>query len=345
MPRHIIRLISLMAVFAVVAYAAMKYFTAASFYEYGHYRGDSVAEIASDKPRYIGIDFCESCHAEQFAQWSKGVHNSADRGKVVKCETCHGAAGGRDIRGMFEHVATGTDHPNNLKMTVSTDTRRLCTICHERIAGRPAQQPQIVVAEHAGTQQCTVCHNAHSPRLGLPVAAQGTPRGDAMAGKVKAAACAGCHGAEGVSENLPGPSLRGQNEPYFVEALATYSTGARDNPMMSAVAKGASSEDTADLAAYFAGLTCESTLTQESQAASTGQATASTCIACHGASGQSANRSWPNLVGLSKAYLTDTVRAYRDGARKNVMMSGIAKGLSDTDIDNAAAYYANATCK
>jgi cytochrome c553 len=345
MPRHIVRLVFLMAIIGVVGYGAKRYFTAYSFYEYGHYRGDSVAEIAADKPKYKGAAYCESCHTQQFAEWSKGVHNSLDHGKVVKCETCHGAAGGRDTRGMFEHVAVGTDHPSGLNLVVPAETTKLCTLCHERIVGRPTQQPQIVVAEHAGTQQCTVCHNAHSPRLGLPVAVQGAPHSDAMAGKVKAAACAGCHGAEGVSENLPGPSLRGQNEPYFIEALATYSTGARDNPMMSAVAKRTSSEDTADLAAYFAGLTCESTLSQESQAASTGQATASTCIACHSASGMSANRSWPNLVGLSKAYLTDTVRAYRDGVRKNVMMSGIAKGLSDTDIDNAAAYYANATCK
>ncbi len=134
-----------------------------------------------------------------------------------------------------------------------------------------AQQPQIVVADHAGTQQCTACHNAHSPKISLAVAAPATPRGDATVGKVKAAACAGCHGAEGVSENLPGPSLAGQNEGYFIEALKSYSTSARDNPMMSAAATGTSTEDTANLAAYFAGLKCESALTPEKQAVSAGQ--------------------------------------------------------------------------
>ena len=345
MPRHIVRIILLMVAFGVVGYAAKRYFTVDSFYEYGHYRGDSVAEIASDKPKYKGAAYCESCHAGRFAEWSKGVHNSVDRGKVVECETCHGAAGGRDIRGMFEHLATGTDHPNNLKLVVPAETPKLCTLCHERMPGRPAQQPQIVVADHAGTQQCTACHNAHSPKISLAVAAPATPRGDATVGKIKAAACAGCHGAEGVSENLPGPGLAGQNEAYFIEALEAYSTGARDNPMMSAAAKGTSTEDTANLAAYFAGLKCESGLTPERQAVSAGQATASKCTACHGANGVSANRSWPNLVGLSKNYLIDALRAYRSGARKNAMMASIANDLSDADIENAAAYYANASCK
>ena len=121
MPRHIIRLVFLMIVFGAVGYAAKTLFTVNSFYEFGHYRGKSVAEIASDKPRYKGLTYCESCHAEQFAEWSKGVHNKVDIGKVVKCEVCHGAAGDRDVRGMFDHVATGRDHPDKLKLVVPTD--------------------------------------------------------------------------------------------------------------------------------------------------------------------------------------------------------------------------------
>ena len=167
MPRHIVRLILVMVGFGAAASVAMIFFTPASFYQYGHYRGDSVAEIASDKPKYHEPAYCESCHAEQFTAWSKGAHHRADIGKAVKCETCHGPAGGRDARGLFQHSATGTDHPENLKLAVTADTRKLCTLCHERMAGRPVQQPQIAVADHAGTQQCIACHNAHSPKIVL----------------------------------------------------------------------------------------------------------------------------------------------------------------------------------
>ena len=50
MPQHIIRLLLLIVVFGVLAYAAKNFFTADSFYEYGHYRGKSIVEIAAEKP-------------------------------------------------------------------------------------------------------------------------------------------------------------------------------------------------------------------------------------------------------------------------------------------------------
>jgi len=291
------------------------------------------------------VTYCEPCHAERFGEWSKGVHNKADVGKIVKCEVCHGAAGERDVRGKFDNVATGADHPDKLKLIVPTDARKLCTLCHEKLTGRPSQQPQIVVADHAGTQQCTVCHNPHSPRLNLPSAAPVAQGGDAAAGKIKAAACAGCHGREGVSKNLPGPSLAGQNAAYFIDALTAYGTGARDNPMMSGFAKGISNEDSKNLATYFSGVKCESSLNVEMQATSPGRAIAAKCIACHGANGTSQNAGWPNLVGFSKDYIASALKAYKDGARKNGMMAGVTKDLSDADAGTVAAYYANAQCK
>ena len=345
MPRHIFRLIVLLVACAVIGYAAKRGFTVKSFYEYGHYRGDSVAQIASEKPKYRGVGYCAPCHAEQVAAWSKGIHNSADIGKIVKCEVCHGAASERESHGMFVVSTSGPDHPTSLKMFVPTDTRKLCTLCHERMTGRPQEQPQIVVADHAGTQQCTVCHNPHSPTLNLVFAEASAPAGDALAGKSKADACAVCHGAGGVSNNLPGPSLAGQNAIYFTNAVKAYRTGARDNSMMSAVAQGIKDEDAGDLAAYFAGLKCESAALADREAASRAQAIVSKCAACHGADGRASNRSWPSLAGLSKDYLTRALDAYKNGARNNAIMAGIVKDLSDADTEIAAAYYAGAACK
>ena len=345
MPRHIFRLIVLLVACAVIGYAAKRGFTVKSFYEYGHYRGNSVAQIASEKPKYRGVGYCAPCHAEQVAAWSKGIHNSADSGKIVKCEVCHGAASEREPQGMFVVSTSGPDHPTSLKMFVPTDTRKLCTLCHERMTGRPQEQPQIVVADHAGTQQCIVCHNPHSPTLNLVFAEASAPAGDALAGKTKADACAVCHGAGGVSNNLPGPSLAGQNAIYFTNAVKAYRTGARDNPMMSAVAQGIKDEDAGDLAAYFAGLKCESAPPADREAASRGQAIVSKCAACHGADGRASNRSWPSLAGLSKGYLISALDAYKNGARNNAIMAGIVKDLSDADTESAAAYYARAACK
>jgi cytochrome c553 len=344
MPRHIFRLVLIMAGFVVLAYGAKRFFTVDSFYQYGHYRGDSVAEIASDKPKYKGTAYCAPCHVEQLAAWSNGIHNSADVGKVVKCEVCHGPGGARDVGDVFRASATGPDHPRNMKMVVPADSRKLCTLCHERVTGRPLQQRQIVVADHAGTQQCTVCHNPHSPLLNLVSTVASRP-GDAALGKVKTAACAGCHGAEGVGAGLPGPTLAGQNEVYLVAAIKAYSSGARDNATMSAMVQAASADDVDNIASYYAGLKCESALDPEQQAAAADRSAASKCVACHGANGVSTNRSWPNLAGQSKEYLVNTLKSYRDGTRKNDLMTRVAKSLSDADVAGAAAYFAGAGCK
>ncbi|MDP2620040.1 MAG: c-type cytochrome [Hyphomicrobiales bacterium] len=345
MPRHIVRLILLLVAAAALGYAAIAFLTVDSFYQYGHYRGDSVAEIASDKPKYQGTAYCQSCHAEQSAAWSEGAHNRTDAGKAVICETCHGPAGGRDGEEMLAHVSTGPVHPDDLKLAVPSDTRELCTLCHEKMPARPAEQPQIVVAEHAGEQQCAVCHDPHSPLLNLVSTTPMAQAGDAAAGAAKAADCIGCHGAEGVSVGLPGPTLAGQKAAYLVESFKAYKTGARAEPMMSAFAQMASDEDAANLAAYYSGLTCESTLTADAQAASPGRAEAAPCVACHGADGVSPNPAWPNLVGLSKDHLVTALNAYRDGGRKNAMMAGTVRKLSDADIENVAAYYAGASCR
>lgn len=341
MPKHVARLIVLLVAFGAAAYAAKIYFTAHSFYAYGHYRGDSVAEIASDKPKYKGSEYCKSCHAERYAEWFNGVHHRADVGKAVQCEVCHQAAGGRDVGGMFQHVATGVDHPASGKMSIPADTLKLCPLCHEKMAGRPAEQPQIDIATHAGTQQCTSCHNPHSPKM---IRAGAAPGGQPGAAAGNAATCAGCHGSDGVSTNPVWPNLAGQHRDYLVEALKAYKTGARQNAMMSATAKGLSDADVQDLAGHFAALKAKPAVAAGSAPdRAAGKAKAEACAACHGANGVSGNPAWPSLAGQQKDYLVAALKAYKDGARTNEVMGGMAKGLSDADIEALAAYYSSAS--
>lgn len=78
--------------------------------------------------------------------------------------------------------------------------------------------------------------------------------GDAEAGKVKAASCAGCHGPEGVSSNPMWPNLAGQKEGYLVKQLKAFREGTRTDPMMSPMAKPLTDADIENLAAYFSSL-------------------------------------------------------------------------------------------
>jgi cytochrome c553 len=75
--------------------------------------------------------------------------------------------------------------------------------------------------------------------------------------------------------------------------------------------------------------------------AAKGQSKAGDCVGCHGRGGRSTNPDYPNLAGQKENYLMKAIKAYRDGGRKDPMMSMMVKALSDQDIADLAAYYAN----
>ena len=78
--------------------------------------------------------------------------------------------------------------------------------------------------------------------------------GDVDAGKAKAASCAGCHGANGISNNPMWPNLAGQQPGYLVKQLKAFRDGSRQDPMMTPMAAPLSDEDIANLAAYYSSL-------------------------------------------------------------------------------------------
>lgn len=73
--------------------------------------------------------------------------------------------------------------------------------------------------------------------------------------------------------------------------------------------------------------------------AAAGKSKAASCAGCHGPAGISNNPMWPNLAGQKEAYLVKQLKSFRDGTRADPMMGPMAKPLSDTDIENLAAYY------
>ncbi|MEH8019879.1 cytochrome c [Rheinheimera metallidurans] len=75
--------------------------------------------------------------------------------------------------------------------------------------------------------------------------------------------------------------------------------------------------------------------------AQAGKAKAGVCAACHGSNGISIIPDYPNLAGQKVKYLESAIKAYRDGERKNAIMSPMATGLTEADVANLAAYFAS----
>jgi cytochrome c553 len=79
--------------------------------------------------------------------------------------------------------------------------------------------------------------------------------------------------------------------------------------------------------------------------AEAGAAKAATCVACHGAGGNSVNDQWPNLAGQNAAYIVGQLKHFHDKTRinDNGVMAGMAAALSDQDMQDLGAYFAQQT--
>ena len=72
-----------------------------------------------------------------------------------------------------------------------------------------------------------------------------------------------------------------------------------------------------------------------------GREKAEPCLGCHGETGNSQTEEMPSLAGQPRSYTAIQLILFRDGLRKNPQMAPFAQGLSDQDIEDLAAYFAD----
>ena len=63
------------------------------------------------------------------------------------------------------------------------------------------------------------------------------------------------------------------------------------------------------------------------------------CANCHGTDGRAVS-AIPPLAGRDRAYLEETMKAYKTGARPATIMHQLAKGYTDEEIAILAEYFA-----
>ena len=171
--------------------------------------------------------------------------------------------------------------------------------------------------------------------------------GSADQGKAKSATCSACHGSDGNSAAADYPKLAGQHASYLASTLRAYRDGSRENAIMAGLAAVLSEEDIADLSAYYAtqvvsgGAVQAELLERGEQLYRFGDTEKgiSACAACHGPTGVGlASAVFPSLKGQWAGYSEVQLRAFRDGLRINVMMSGVAQNMSNADIKAVSSY-------
>ena len=188
------------------------------------------------------------------------------------------------------------------------------------------------------------------------VALNAQAAGDAAAGEGKAGMCGGCHGFDGNSEDAAYPRLAGQYEGYIVKQVRDFQKGHRTNndTMTGMAGMVASDQDAKDIGAYFAQQEIKGGLTKPNKEKvvigeklfleGNPKSGIYGCVNCHGdkGKGKSAQVStFPVIGGQHRDYLVKQLKEFRQGVRANDpagMMTGIAKNLTDKEIDAVAEY-------
>jgi cytochrome c553 len=70
-----------------------------------------------------------------------------------------------------------------------------------------------------------------------------------------------------------------------------------------------------------------------------GATKATTCSACHGATGNSTNPEWPSLAGIGADYIADQLKNFKEGKRANPIMMPMAASLTADDMADIGAYF------
>lgn len=93
----------------------------------------------------------------------------------------------------------------------------------------------------------------------------------------------------------------------------------------------------AALAVVFGALTSTTAFAQDPNAA---RSLAATCFTCHGTDGISAGGVPPSLAGQDKRSLLQQMQDFKAGRRPATIMHQIAKGYTDAQLEQIAAYFA-----
>ncbi len=145
MPPQLKTLLPLLVVFILIFLVARHFLIPESFGKYGHYRANSMDEIAALPIHYVGKAVCVDCHDEEATKLSSDLHSG------LSCEVCHGSG--------YLHV----DNPEQNKLEKS-GSREFCGRCHSL---NPARRTEVInqidiTTHHIERENCIDCHNPHA---------------------------------------------------------------------------------------------------------------------------------------------------------------------------------------
>jgi cytochrome c553 len=181
--------------------------------------------------------------------------------------------------------------------------------------------------------------------FGLLAVPGNLPAADIAAGKALAEGCAGCHGADGVSQAPLTPSLAAQPDYYTQWQLVYFRGGTRKSEVMGPIAQALNNDDIKNLGAYYASLPPPKPEAAPDELAQRGEklAVSRRCASCH-ADDYSGNVVAARLADQREDVLLKALQDYKSGTRVGsgvATMAEVAFLLSDDDMKALAHYMAS----
>jgi len=188
--------------------------------------------------------------------------------------------------------------------------------------------------------------------------------GDVAKGKVKSVTCTACHAVDGNSMVPNFPKLAGQGEGYLFKQLKDFKSAERKDGLMAGIVAALSTDDMANLAAYFSKQSVAQGVASKTANIALGERLyrggdktrgVTACIACHGPKGAGIpSAGFPALASQHAAYTIKQLKDFRQvsiNAQTNAktpsrtndnrkMMTAITKSLTNAEIEALAQYVA-----
>jgi cytochrome c553 len=153
--------------------------------------------------------------------------------------------------------------------------------------------------------------------------------------------CVKCHGETGNSDASGMPNLSAQDPEYFATTMKAYVDGDRNHKLMKKLASALDEATINQMGVFYAVQVPARTETRGEGDAEAGRHVADACSNCHGADGNASGSDMPTLAGQDARYFIKAMDAYKDGERQHESMFNAVNKLSEADIKNLAAYYAD----
>jgi DmsE family decaheme c-type cytochrome len=184
----------------------------------------------------VGSNVCLGCHAAQADSFGYTLMGRLQKQGKLQCETCHGpgSAHVQSVGCAACHGDGGITTRPGIPSLVGLDAQYLVTAMKAYVSGQRKHAMMKALLSGLGDAEISniAFYYARQPAARAETPLVGKPSQSGTA------ACAACHGENGIAVSPAFPNLAGQDSQYLADAMRAYKIGARNKVVACAACHG-----------------------------------------------------------------------------------------------------------